>query len=161
MAGRNKEPIDLLLAKGKKHLTQKEIEERRASEVKVDLFEVKPPSYLNAKQKQEFLKLFSKLEHVKIITELDEEALARFIVTNESYKKISKKLQQAINKKEISISVFNDLQIIHDRLLKQVRELASDLGLTVTSRSKLYIPPSPPPIKENKFAKFDITNGKN
>ena len=39
MAGRKKEPVDVLIAKGKKHLTKDEIAKRRAEEMKVDVAE--------------------------------------------------------------------------------------------------------------------------
>ena len=156
MAGRKKEPIDLLLAKGKKHLTKEEIEKRRNEEIKVDLLDISVPTGLTKRQENEFIDIAKKLQHVKIMTELDEEALARYIITNSQYKKIAKKLQLAINKKEMNCDEINKYQSIHDKLLKQVRLLASDLGLTVTSRSRLILPPSKDPPKDNKFSKFGI-----
>lgn len=38
-----KQPIAVIQAKGKKHLTKKEIEEREAQEIKVPFTNVKPP----------------------------------------------------------------------------------------------------------------------
>lgn len=154
MGGRNKEPIDLIQAKGKKHLTIAEIEKRKAEEVKVDLVDVKPPKHLTKKQQQEFIEIAWKLQHIKIMTELDEEALARYITTNEEYKKIDKKLQVLLKSKDFDIDNFNKLQIAHDKLLKQVRSLAADLGLTITSRARLVVPVEPPAPKVNKFSKF-------
>ena len=154
MGGRRKEPIELIKAKGKKHLTKAEIEKRKAEEVKVDLVNVTPPDYLTPKQKEEFLDIAWKLEHIKIMTELDEEALARYITTNEEYKKIDKKLQMAINSPKFDIAKINNIQIVHDKLLKQVRSLAADLGLTITSRARLVVPIEPEKPKENKFSKF-------
>ncbi len=43
---RPRQPVDLLLVKGKKNLTKQEIEERRAQEVKAPNDKVKAPSYL-------------------------------------------------------------------------------------------------------------------
>ena len=45
MAGQ-RQPVELLLAKGKKHLTKAEIEERQSKEVKASNDNIKPPSYL-------------------------------------------------------------------------------------------------------------------
>ena len=125
MAGRKKEPIDLIQAKGRKHLTKAEIEKRRAEEVKVDLVDVKPPDYLTPEQREEFIDIARKLKHIKIMTELDEEALARYITTNEEYKKLDKKLQTAINSSKFDIVKINNIQIVHDKLLKQVRSYHS------------------------------------
>ena len=48
-SGRNKEPVKLIIAKGKKHLTKAEIKEREDNEIKVDATNVTPPNYLSKK----------------------------------------------------------------------------------------------------------------
>ena len=154
MPGRKKEPVDLILAKGKKHLSKKEIAQRRSEEIKIDLVDITPPEYLSVPQKETFIKIANKLRQIKIITELDEESLARYVVTNEEYKKIDKKLQLAINSKRFNLEKVMNIQQVHDKLLKQVRILASDLGLTISSRARLVMPKVPEPPKENKFSKF-------
>lgn len=154
-----KQPIDLLLAKNNKsHLTKAEIAKRKAEEVKVDLVNVEPPKYLTKKQKETFLEIAWKLEHVKIMTELDEEALARYITTNEEYLKVDKLLQTELKKKDYDMTTINQLHLIQDKLLKQVRALASDLGLTITSRARIVVPQAPPEPKKNKFSKFSDDN---
>lgn len=150
MAGRNKEPIDLVIAKGKKHLTKAEIEERKMSEVKVDLLDIRAPDYLTNQQTDEFYDLAKKLLHIKIMTELDEEALARYIVTKEEYLKVDSILQGKLKQKRIDFDKISNIQLIHNRLLNQVKSLARDLGLTISSRLKLVVP-EPPPPKKNKF----------
>jgi len=50
MAGQ-RQPIDLVIAKGKKNLTKAEIEERRSSEVQPCTDDITAPSYLTASQK--------------------------------------------------------------------------------------------------------------
>ena len=155
MAGRKKEPIDLVIAKGKKHLTKEEITTRRSQELKVDLVDIKPPDYLNDKQQKEFLKISQKLSHVNIMTELDEDALARYIITKEECLQADKLLSKELNKKSrIDIDKLYNLQLVHDKLHKLVRSLASDLGLNISSRLRLYIPKEPPEPPENKFSKF-------
>ncbi|OUP77119.1 hypothetical protein B5F09_07065 [Erysipelatoclostridium sp. An173] len=49
-----KQPIDLVITKGNKHITKKEIQARRDSEVKPIVENIIPPSYLSKKQKEEF-----------------------------------------------------------------------------------------------------------
>ena len=71
MAGQ-RQPIELVMAKGKKHLTKAEIEERKKTELKVDLKNVKAPSYLPKKLKIEFEEISKKLLEIGIMTELDE-----------------------------------------------------------------------------------------
>ena len=45
---KRREPIDLIIAKGKKHLTKEEIENRKNTELNVDAIKekIKPPDYL-------------------------------------------------------------------------------------------------------------------
>lgn len=45
-----RQPIELVLAKGNKHLTKAEIEERKSSEVKPITDNISPPPYLSTKK---------------------------------------------------------------------------------------------------------------
>jgi len=49
---RPRQPVDLLLVKGKKNLTKQEIEERRKQEIKAPSDKVKAPSYLPKRLKK-------------------------------------------------------------------------------------------------------------
>lgn len=80
--GRPKQPIDLIIAKGKKHLTKKEIEERKKSEITTTYTDVQPPEYLSYEEKVEFCKIAVILLEIGIINELDEDCLARYVISN-------------------------------------------------------------------------------
>ena len=54
MAGRPRQPIDLLVMNGKSHLGKDEIEERRAAEVTAPFTKIEPPDCLSKKQKNRF-----------------------------------------------------------------------------------------------------------
>lgn len=56
MAGQ-RQPTDLVVMKGKKHLTKAEIEARKNAEVVAPNDKVKPPAYLTPEQKKKFRKL--------------------------------------------------------------------------------------------------------
>ncbi|QKE74758.1 phage terminase small subunit P27 family [Arthrobacter citreus] len=135
MAGQ-KQPIDLLLIKGKKHFTKKEIEERKATEVKAPSDKVKPPAYLPSNLKREFKKIADELMQIGIMTNLDVDALARFLIAKNMYVKIS---NQLIDLDPIS-EKFETLIAHQDKFFKQSRQSAMDLGLTISSRCKLVIP---------------------
>lgn len=153
MAGRNKEPVDLLLAKGKTHLTQAEIDRRRAEEVNAPDDSVAPPSYLTKKQRDEFDKIASELVALKIMKNLDCDALAGYIVARDSWVSAGKKLRTKECK--ASVLLFDAWAKIEDRYRRQMRAAASDLGLTITSRGKLVMPKAPDATpKKNKFAVF-------
>ncbi len=154
--GRNKQPIDILVQKGKKNLTKKEIEERTTNEIRADSDKVLPPRYLSTKQKKEFKLISSELIKVNLITNLDVDTLARYIISKDNYIEISAKMRET----DVIIDDFinenyEKLQKIQDNYFKQLRNSAMDLGLTVTSRLKLSLPPVKPEEKKNKFGKFE------
>ena len=163
MAGRPKEPIDLIIAKNKKHLTKNEIEERKSQEIKVNAVNVKPPEYLTDEQKEEFMKIAKILLDIGIMTELDEDRLAQYLVSMTNYIEYTEKIRWAkeklararktIVKREYMEMI--DLYLRYqDKALKQSRECASDLGLSISSRCRLVMPKTNEPPKENKFNKF-------
>jgi len=155
MAG-PRQPTELLVVKGKKHLSKGEIEERKAKEVKAPSDKVKAPSYLDKELKREFNKISKQLLAIKILTNLDVDALARFITARKLYLNLTQKL---LDNPQL---IIDDPRILNsqDKLFKQCRSSASDLGLTITSRCKLVIPQQPESIKieevkpQNKFTKF-------
>lgn len=166
MAGRPRQPIDLIVEKGKKHLTKAEIVERQQTEVKVEAKDVKAPSYLSKKQKTEFDKISAILVESVMMCELDEDCLARYLIAKENYVKFTKLVNlefRKLNSKEVKqseikydqvSSKIEQLLINQDRAYKQCRSSASDLGLSISSRCRLIMPQSKETPKENKFEKF-------
>lgn len=149
MAG-SKQPIDLLLAKGKKHLTKKEIEKRKSQEVKAANDKVEAPSYLPENLKKEFNRIAEELINIKIMSNLDVEALARFIIAEYQYQKVVKK---AIKMSPENDKYF-DMLLMQEKLFKMARQAAGDLGLTISSRCKLVVPTKEEEKPKNKFQKF-------
>lgn len=157
--GRNKQPIELVIANGKKHLTKDEINFRRDGEVKPITDDIRAPSYLTAKQKKQFNEIASKLIKLKIMGETDVDALARYIISNDLYLNVVKQLRKKEVQKDVdTLSKWSNLQ---DKFFKQCRTCASDLGLTISSRCKLVIPEiNKEAPKKNKFKKFEkVTAG--
>ena len=135
MAG-PRQPIDLLVLKGKKNLTKKEIAERRAQEVKAPADNIQAPSYLPKNLQAEFYRLAKELTGIKIMTNLDCEALARFITSEYNYQRVTRRfLRTGVDNPE-----FKDLLVNQEKLFKMARQAASDLGLTISSRCKLVVP---------------------
>ncbi|MBE6043551.1 MAG: phage terminase small subunit P27 family [Clostridium thermopalmarium] len=146
---RPRQPTDLLILKGKKHLTKKEIEERKNSEIKAPADKVEAPSYLPKKLQEEFNRIAGELIDIGIMSNLDTEALARFLIAEYQYQKVAKK--------SIKMSPENDkymdMLLMQEKLFKMARQAASDLGLTISSRCKLVVPKKEEK-PQNKFAKF-------
>lgn len=150
---RPRQPIDLITAKGKAHLTKAQIEKRRSEELKVEGFrDVQAPDYLPEKLREEFDEIARMLLQLDIMTELDEDTLARYLLAKQQYLQYTALLNRA--SLQNNLSDMERLSRLQDKAFKQCRAGASDLGLTISSRAKLVVPKAEPP-KENKFlAKF-------
>lgn len=163
--GNQKQPINLIIAKGKKHLTRAEIEERQKTEIRTDHVNVKPPDYLNEEEVKEFYRISQILLDIGIITELDEDCLAHYLISNSSYIKYTKKIRaledelletKRTDRKAKLKSEIDTYLTYQDKALKQCRACANDLGLSISSRAKLVMPQPKDPPKENKFNKFKV-----
>ena len=149
---RPRQPIELVLAKGKKNLTKAEIETRRAQEIKVDFKDVKPPDYLPAKLKKEFDEIAGKLLAIGIMTELDEDCLARYLIAQSNYLNYTKLLAKAMRTEDMDAII--KAQRAQDMAFKQCQSAANALGLTISSRCKLVMPNVEIVQPRNKFDKF-------
>lgn len=135
MPGRQKQPTDLMLVKGKTHLTKAEIEKRKSEEVQAPSDKIRAPSYLPIDLKKEFRKLAKELVEIKIMSNLDIDSLARFVMSRKLYNDL---MNQILEKPSLMLD--KDVVSAQDKLFKQCRVSASDLGLTITSRCKLVVP---------------------
>ena len=166
MAG-PRQPIELVIKNGKKHLTKAEIEERRASEPKPCNDDLTPPSYLTAAQKKQFAKLAEQLDKIKIMGETDVDALARYVTAQSLYEAAVKELRRLAKDRPTDKEAegyYRDLELWtvlvdiadkrQDRYFKQAQTAAASLGLTISSRCKLVVPVAEEAPKENKFNRF-------
>lgn len=149
-----RQPIELVIARGKKNLTKAEIQERQDSEVKPISDNITAPDYLSSKQKEEFNRIAGQLQKLKIMGETDVDALARYIVANDFYINAVKQMRKtAVKNDPLKFEAWSKIQ---ERYFKQCRASANDLGLSISSRCKLVVPVTKdPPKKENKFSKFE------
>lgn len=155
MAGRPRQPIALVEAKGNKHLTKEEIARRKAEELSVPIPKVvHPPEYIADAPKlvEEFNDIAEKLLALKILTELDADSLARYLLAKQNYLQYTSLLNSAIRKNKVAEMAA--IQTMQDKAFKQVRAAASDLGLTISSRCRLVVPQAPTAPKGNKFSRF-------
>lgn len=138
---KRREPTDLVIAKGRKHFTKKDIEDRRAKEIDVPYKDIEAPPYLTGAMQDEFYDIAYKLLDIGIMTELDEDCLARYLIAKQQYLRYSNLITKALQKGDLENAA--KLVTTQDKLHKQVRTAASDLGLTITSRCKLQVPDAP------------------
>lgn len=167
MAGQ-RQPIELLEAKGKKHLTKAEIEERHAREIKPRTDDIVAPAFLTKKQKDQFYKIAGQLEKLKIMGETDVDALARYITAQGLYEQAVKDLRQLQKERpkkedfyegyyaalDLYMKTLDSATQRQDRYFKQAQTAAGALGLTISSRCRLVAPVVEEKPRESKFDKF-------
>lgn len=151
---RPRQPIELIITKGKKHLTKAEIEERRASEVRPCVDEIEAPAYLTAAQKKRFDTIAGQLQKIGIMGETDTEALARYVDAQDLYERATKRLRKAMTDADADPYELEQLAKLQDRYFKQAHTAAAALGLTISGRCKLQVPTTAEQPRANKFARF-------
>ncbi len=180
MAGK-RQPIALLQEKGKKHLTKAEIALREAQELHPDADKVAPPAWLNKAQKKRFKELAAQLVELKIMTNLDCEALARLIKAESDYIAVTQAIDEMpllikrrqyvlgkdnkpIEDPETGEKVVEEYMAVNeeraalvqqqDKLWRQCRQGATDFGLNIAGRCRLVAPKTKAEKPENKFMKY-------
>lgn len=173
-----RQPTELLLYKGRKHLTKAEIAARSSSEVDAPADDIRPPEYLNKKQKAEFDYLSVELAAMDIFGNVDAGILARYCVAHSLYgrytkllrtlpKKKAKRLREQAEKdgtrdkladltdEELALELEGELTVLQNRYFLQCDQCAKAMGLSVTSRCRLVVPKAPEAPKENRFSRFE------
>lgn len=172
MAG-PRQPIGVIVANGKSHLTRAQIEERTESELAPCTDEIEPPKFLTATEKKRFLKIANQLKKLKILGETDCDTLARYVTAQGQYEKATRALRKLINdepdkekegdgyfaKLDAWASAQEHLAGLQDKYFKQAQAAANSMGLTITSRCKIAAPVTDKPEKVNKFAALNKASG--
>lgn len=165
MAGRNGQPIDLVVAKGKKHLTKAEIQHRKENEIKLgenDLGKLVPPSFVKDdviayscwKQSIEEYKE-AQQQGIEILSSSDAGLLALYCKTFSEYEtllgytaddlELEMKRQTAINKKMDMLIKMQDRLFLNP--LAKVKNVARPKVEEKTTRT-------------SKFGKFGMDRGR-
>ena len=167
---RPRQPIQLVVAKGKKNLTKKEIADRLATEVAPCAEDLSPPKYLKVTEKKRFVKIAEQLDKLGILGETDTETLARYVIAQGQYEKVTRELRTLLNAspKTASPTYLEELDLwidrqerlarLQNRYFTQAQTAASTLGLTISSRCKLLAPKVDDTPKVNKFKKFEVVH---
>lgn len=158
---RPRQPIELIVQKGRKHLTNAEYSERKNAEVKAPSDNIKPPTFLSKKECEKFEEIANQLIELGIMSNLDCDALARYLKAETEYIKITKQIQKIRftsnkeNDEQLAeqYTKYNALSKMQIRLMKACNENARELGLTISSRCRLVIPKEKEDKPENKFMK--------
>lgn len=156
MAGK-RQPTSVVIANGKKHMPQAEIDARLDAEVKVEPPEKAiPPRWLAKKFHAEFQELGEMLLRVELYTDLDKDILAQYLVTRERWVRADKQAATAIRAKdEVKAKDWSSIQASY---FKQCRQCAEAMGLSITSRCRLVLPKVlTPPVTPEKNGDDEFT----
>lgn len=168
MAGK-RQPTDVVIANGRKHLSKTEEAERRAGEVKISPAKTaKPPKWLPETLKKDFRAIGKRLIASGLYTELDADTLGRYLVAQHQWLIATAEVEKALSQKDPEtgqIRKKRDLAAadswgkIQERYFKQARNCANDMGLTVTSRCRLVVPDIGKQASEDSNPMLELIRG--
>ena len=157
MAGK-RQPTDVVIANGRKHLSKTEEAARRAGEVKVAPAKTaKPPKWLLEELKPDFRRLGKRLIAAGLYTELDADTLGRYLLAQHQWELATHEVEKALE--EIDPEEAEDWSRIQDRYFKQARACANDMGLTMTSRCRLVVPDTGKQAEEDSNPMLELIRG--
>lgn len=137
-----RQPLALLEAKGKKHLSQAERAQRQAEEVRLPRpARIPPPAWLPEQLKKPFRSLAKELLAADMgVAQLDRDTIGRYLLAQSQYEQAARLARQALEAEDEKLAA--EWSGVQDRFFKQARACANDLGLTLTSRCRLIAPPA-------------------
>lgn len=149
-----------VVAATKKHLTKEEKEKRKEIEEKASdgfaMLQRTPPDYLSKNAKAEYRRIIKDLRNLPI-RNLDRVVLENYCVWYAVYRDVSSELDKAgyVVSDEDKGRIPNPLILTLEKATTNIRSSASQLGLTVDSRMKMFVPKT----EEKKVSIFDKFGG--
>jgi P27 family predicted phage terminase small subunit len=138
MAGK-RQPTDVIVANGRKHLSRAEEDDRRDREVHVPPAEaLTPPKWLAKKHHAEYFDIAGILNQAGLFSDLDRDVLAQYFVCRDGWIKAEKQAAKAIRTKDADDA--KTWAGIQGTYFKQARQCAEAMGLSVTSRCRIVVP---------------------
>lgn len=136
-----RQPTDVILANGRKHLSKTEEAERRSREPKVDRPKTaRPPKWLPEALKKDFRALGKRLIAAGLYTDLDADTLGRYLVAQHQWLIATQQVEGALAAKPPNQEQADAWGRVQERYFKQARNCANDMGLTISSRCRLVVP---------------------
>lgn len=151
MAG-TRQRTDVVKAKGRKHMTKAEEEQRRAQEINLPQpDELKAPDWLPKNRRSAYRALAKQLVAAKMgVAQLDADTVGRYIVAQSQYAAASEKVLELLDAGDQEGAA--DWSRLQEKYFAQARSCANDMGMTLTSRCKLVMPAgAKPEVEDNPF----------
>ena len=157
-----RQPIDVLKARGAKHLTKGEEAERRASELNIpQATKITPPKWLgrdlppdvSKALKSEFRKLGKRLAEVGLYTDLDADTLGQYLVALHQWELATRQMEGLLG--DVAYGKQAKLWAeVQAKYFAAARRCASEMGLTISSRCRLIVPQAAEPDEpEDEFTR--------
>ncbi len=149
-----RQPLAVLEANGRKHLSQAERAQRRAEEVRLPKpAKIPPPRWLPEQLRKPYRALARQLLEADMgVALLDQDAIGRYLTAQSQYEQAVELTRQALAAEDHQLA--GKWAAVQDRFFRQAHTCANDLGLTLTSRCRLAIPQKAKPEEENPFLKL-------
>lgn len=136
--GRHKQPVDLVLLKGKANLTKQEIAERKAAEVFARTNKIAPPDSLPERLHHRFYWYVSELAEFNLMSNLDCDSLGRYVKIQDEFDTVSEILENLDMKDEFD--EYKKYVLLMEKFAKELRMIGGELGFTMAARAKLSAP---------------------
>lgn len=134
-----RQPTALVEAKGRKHLSRSETDERLDHEVHVPPPErAAPPKWLPKRLHKEFREVGEILLAAGLYAELDRDVLAQYFLARDRWLKADKKAAAAIRADDEKLA--REWTGVQGTYFRQARQCAESMGLSVTSRCRIVVP---------------------
>ncbi len=135
-------PQNVLDMRGRSHQTKAEKEQRRSQEPKTEkLKQVRAPLWLPEYLRDDFVKLGRELNEVGLLSKLDLDILARYVMSRDAWVAAHLKARDMLDRDDPKES--GAWTRVARTYFDQCQQCASSMGLSITSRCRLVVPELP------------------
>lgn len=135
-------PQNVIEMRDRSHQTKAEKAARRASEPQTEkVKQVRAPVWLPEHLREEFSKLGRELNDVGLLSKLDFDILARYLMSRDAWVAAHLKARDALDMDDAKEA--GTWSRVARTYFDQCQQCASSMGLTITSRCRLVVPKPP------------------
>ena len=149
-------PIEVLEARGRKHMGKQEMQEREDAQPKPsrEVKRLTAPKWLPDNLRDDFNRIAGAIVDLmpRLVIRPDADTIANYCVIYEAWKYATQLANAALN--DCNVDAAQTWSLIQDRYFKQARACAADLGLTITSRCRLVVPEREDRGEDNPFLRI-------
>ena len=135
-------PQNVIEMRDRSHQTKAEKAARRDSEPQADkVKQVRAPVWLPEHLREDFSKLGHELNEVDLLSKLDFDILARYLMSRDAWIAAHRKARDALDMDDVKEA--GTWSRVARTYFDQCQQCASSMGLTISSRCRLVVPKPP------------------